>query len=118
MNPFVTPDAIFISPAPQDMRAGIHRLSSIVASEFGQDPTDGALYIFVSRNCSKAKMLRFDVNGWVMYYCTLSTGTFRWNHSDEEVLLTIERRQLYWLLEGLEIEQSKAAKPVAATAIL
>ena len=47
LNPFTTPDRILISRRPQDMRAGIQRLAAIVATDFGMDPTDGALYCFV-----------------------------------------------------------------------
>ncbi len=56
MNPFSAPDAIYISKRPQDMRAGIQRLASIVAADFGRDPMDGALYCFVSRDCEKMKL--------------------------------------------------------------
>ena len=48
MNPFTTPDRILISRRPQDMRAGIQRLAAVVTTDFGMDPTDGALYCFVS----------------------------------------------------------------------
>ena len=48
MNPFTTTDRLYISRRPQDMRAGIQRLASIVTTDFGMDPTDGALYCFVS----------------------------------------------------------------------
>lgn len=48
MNPFTTPDRLFISRRPQDMRAGIQQLASKVAADFGMDPTDGSLYCFVS----------------------------------------------------------------------
>ena len=64
MSPFTTPDRLFVSRRPQDMRADIQRLASKVAADFGMDPTDGSLYCFVSRDCEKMKMLRFDVNGW------------------------------------------------------
>jgi transposase len=120
LNPFVTPDTIFISRYPQDMRAGIQRLAQIVTIDFGLEPADGCLYIFVSRTCDKVKMLRFDTNGWCMYYCRLCEGSFKWQHAKEggEPLLIIERRQLIWLLEGLQIEQPAAPKPVTATRIL
>ena len=78
MNPFATPDRIFVSQGPQDMRAGIQRLAAKVAADFGGDPVDGALYCFVSRDLEKMKMLRFDVNGWCMYYCRLAEGCFKW----------------------------------------
>ena len=51
MNPFTTPDRLYISRRPQDMRAGIQRLASVVTTDFSMDPTDGALYCFVSRDC-------------------------------------------------------------------
>ena len=119
MNPFTTPDRIFVSLRPQDMRAGIQRLASIVAAEFGRDPMDGALYVFVSRDCEKVKMLRFETNGWCMYYVRLAEGGFRWAHSaDGEVSLQIERRQLIWLLDGIDPRQPAAPRPVAARRVL
>ena len=44
MNPFTTPDKVFISCHPQDMRAGIQRLASIITTDFGEDPQDRLLY--------------------------------------------------------------------------
>jgi len=119
MNPFTTPDRLFISTAPQDMRAGIQRLASIITTDMCMDPTDGALYVFVSRDCEKIKMLRFETNGWAMYYMRLCEGSFKWTHTERELpILSIERRQLLWLLEGMEIEQVSAPQPVTASAIL
>ena len=120
MNPFTTPDTIFISRYPHDMRAGIQRLAQIVTTEFCMDPTDGTLYIFVSRTCDKLKMLRFETSGWCMYYCRLCEGAFKWRHAKDgdDPLLVIERRQLIWLLEGLAISQAEAPKPVTAKRIL
>lgn len=119
MNPFTTPDRIFVSGSPQDMRAGIQRLAAIVAADFGADPVDGALYCFVSRDCQKLKMLRFDANGWCMYYCRLAEGCFKWERDPnaKEPALRIERRQLMWLLDGLSMRQDVGA-PVTANVIL
>jgi transposase len=102
------------------MRAGIQRLAQIVTTDFGCDPADGSLFIFVSRTADKLKMLRFETNGWCMYYVRLCEGAFKWQHSknSEVALLTIERRELIWLLEGLSISQPDAPKPVTATTIL
>lgn len=101
------------------MRAGIQRLAAIVTTDFGMDPADGALYCFVSRDCLKMKLLRFDTNGFCMYYAKLAEGTFRWEHSqDGEVSLRIERRQLVWLLDGIDPNQPTAPRPVAARRVL
>ena len=119
MNPFTTPDRLFISTRPQDMRAGIQRLAAAVTTDFCMDPTDGALYCFVSRDCLKMKLLRFETNGWCMYYIRLAEGGFRWRHADgEDAVLQIERRQLIWLLDGIDFEQPDAPEPLAAHIVL
>ena len=119
MNPFTTPDRLFISTRPQDMRAGIQRLAAAVTTDFGMDPTDGALYGFVSRDCLKMKLLRFETNGWCMYYVRLAEGGFRWRHPDGGAsALQIERRQLIWLLDGIDFVQPGAPEPVAARVVL
>jgi len=120
MNPYVCPDKIIISRYPHDMRAGIQRLAQIVTCDFGCDPTDGSLYVFVSKKADKLKMLRFETSGWCMYYCRLCEGTFKWKHLEDadEMLLQIERRQLIWLLEGLQPSQPEAPLPVTAKTIL
>jgi len=100
------------------MRAGIQRLATIITADFGGDPTDGMLYVFISRKADKAKMLRFDTSGWLLYCCTLCEGTFKWRCKDQEELLTIEPRQLLWLLDGLETQQPKAAKKVTKKSII
>lgn len=48
------------------MRAGIQRLTSIVASDLERDSMDGTLYCFASRDREKMKLLRFDMNAWYM----------------------------------------------------
>ena len=115
MNPFSSPDRIFLARRPQDMRCGINRLSAVVLSELGADPADGSLYVFVSRDAAKCKMLKFDDNGWVLYYCTMCEGTFRWGRErDGSPCLQVRRSQVAWLLDGLPIERPDAAKPIAA----
>jgi transposase len=102
------------------MRAGIQRLAQIVTTDFGLDPSDSSLYIFVSRTADKLKMLRFETNGWCMYYVRLCEGAFKWTHTEnaDEPLLQIERRELIWLLEGLMLSQPEAPAPLTATTIL
>ncbi len=60
MNPFSNPSRIMVQTRPQDMRAGIQRLATVVEAELGQSPADGTLWCFVSRDRRKAKMLRYD----------------------------------------------------------
>lgn len=118
MNPFASPDRLLVSRAPQDMRCGIQSLAAKVAADFGGDPQDGAPYCFVSRDCRKMKMLRFDANGWRLYCCRLAEGCFRWEHGDGGSMLSIGRRELLFLLEGLDPARLDLPAPVAANTVL
>ena len=119
MNPFATPDRIVVLTRPQDMRAGINRLSAVVAAELGEDPMAGDLYVFVSRDCRRVKMIRFETNAWCMWTVAAARGGFRWRRDAVSgPVLEVERRQLMFLLEGLEMRPAGAPAPVAAHTLL
>lgn len=118
MNPFSVPDKVFICPRPQDMRAGCHRLAALVTAEFQKDAMDGSLYVFISRDARKCKMLRFDINGWMLTYCTLAEGCFKWQFREGVELLFIEQRRLFWLLDGIDPDLKNAPSPITSKRIL
>ena len=102
MNPFSHTTRVIVATTPCDMRAGIPRLSSLVMSSLGHDPTDGALYVFISRDAKRAKMLRFETNGWVLYYVKLIRGIFRWSAKDSRpACLEVRKEDLKIFLAGL-----------------
>lgn len=103
---------VFVSCMPTDMRCGIESLTRIVELDFGYDPFADATYVFINKRADKIKLLKWDVNGFWMAYKKLSKGAFRWRHSGESCVLQIDRRQLFWLVQGLAIEQPKAHKQV------
>ena len=73
---------------------------------------------YVTRFHDKLKALRWDHNGFVLYYKRLERGQFPWPAiGAEQRALVIEPRQLQWLLSGLAIEQRQALPAVRATAI-
>lgn len=119
MNPFATSDRILISKRPQDMRAGMQRLASVVAADFGAEPTDGALYCFVSRDCSKMKAIRFEDDGACLYYVKLAGGTFKWRFGDGgEASLEASHSQLMLLLSGLDVDLLEKRAPIAGKKLL
>lgn len=101
MNPFTTPSRIFVYDRPQDMRAGIDRLSQVVVAEMRMGPADGSLYVFVSRDRRTLKMLRFDSNAWCMWQVRLATGRLRWEWGEGGASREVARRDLLLILEGL-----------------
>ena len=112
MNPFTTPASIFVYDRPQDMRAGIDRLSQVVAAEMGASPADGSLYVFVSRDRRTLKMLRSDSGAWCMWQVRLATGRLRWEWGSGGASREVARRELLWLLEGATAGAPAATRPM------
>lgn len=64
---------VYAYAAPVDMRKGFDGLSALVREQLGRDPTSGALYLFVSRNRIRAKVLVWDGTGLCLYAKRLGT---------------------------------------------
>ncbi len=100
---------IFIKPGPTDMRKQIKTLSVYVAEETDEDPLSGNLYIFCGKNRRLIKALYWDRNGFCLWQKRLEKDRFKWPQTSDEVM-NITRRELSWLLDGLNIKQ--AHKPL------
>ena len=65
------------------------------------------------------KMIRFETNAWCMRTVAAVRGGFRWRAREGAgATLEVERRQLMFLLEGLEMRPAEAPAPVAAHTVL
>ena len=51
------------------------------------------------------------VDGFILLYKRLEQGAYQWPRSESEVK-TLTPQQYRWLMEGLQIEQPKAHRPV------
>jgi transposase len=90
--------------APCDMRKSIDGLSQLIASEMGENPSDGRLYIFANKNRDKLKILYWEKNGFCLWYKRLERSKFKLPAvSEAKLCLTAE--QLQWLLSGLDIKK-------------
>ena len=94
---------VYAYSAPVDMRKGFDGLAALVREGWGRDPTNGALYLFVSRNRIRAKVLMWDGTGLCLYSKRLEQGRFAplWRRGEgAEVTLSATELALY--LEGSE----------------
>ena len=98
--------AIFLHTEPTDMRKGIDGLSGIVRGQFGGDPLDGSLYLFVNRRGDRLKMLHWDGGGFWIYYRGLEAGTFEVARGGEK-RVEIDAVQLAMLLGGVSLAGAK-----------
>ena len=93
--------SVFAYTAPTDMRKGFDGLSGLVREKLGRDALSGDLYVFVSRDRVRAKVLQWDGTGLCVYAKRLERGRFArlWSErEDEPVRLTVSELELF--LEG------------------
>ena len=84
------------------MRKAINGLSILVEDSLELDPFSGNLFVFCNRRRNIIKMLYWDKNGFCLWQKRLEKDHFKWPESIEEVL-SINRRELEWLIAGLDI---------------
>lgn len=62
---------------PMSMNKGIQGLSNLIMMETNFSPVSGAAYVFFSRDRKQVKILRWDIDGFVLYQKRLAKGKFR-----------------------------------------
>ena len=104
-------DRIYIACGYTDLRRGIDGLANIVAEHFKLDPFSNTLFLFCGRRRDRLKGLYWEENGFILLYKRLENGSFQWpRNGDEAQSLTMQ--QYRWLMEGLQVEQAKAHRPI------
>jgi len=111
-------EQVYLACGATDLRKSIDGLAVIVQIHFALDPFAPALFVFCNRQRDKIKILYWEHNGFWLFYRRLERGRFRWPQTNEGTACAIDRRQLQWLLAGLEIEQQKAHPALLARTII
>jgi transposase len=68
--------AVFAYAEPVDMRKSFDTLSALVKRGLNQDLFAGSLFLFVSKNRKRAKILYFDGTGLCLFAKRLDKGKF------------------------------------------
>jgi transposase len=100
---------IFLYTRPTDLRKGFDGLSGLVREEFGADPLDGSLFLFINRRRDRLKILHFDGAGFWLYYRLLEAGTFEVIPSEGKCA-RLDSVQLAMLLGGVSLVSMKRRK--------
>ena len=90
--------------APADMRKSFDSLSALVTQRLGRDVLSGDLFLFVSKNRRRAKVLYWDGTGLCVFAKRLELERFAapWERGEGgELRLTVS--ELALLLEGSEV---------------
>jgi transposase len=108
--------AVYAYTQSTDMRKGFDGLSALVTEGLHRDPLSGDVYIFVSRDRVRAKVLHWDGTGLCIYAKRLERGRFAqlWpDDGDTPVTLTVSELDLF--LEGSTLVGRVALSPPALT---
>jgi transposase len=107
---------VYLAVGATDMRKAIDGLSIMISQQLDFDPLSGHLFAFSNRRRNMVKILYWDRNGFCLWQKRLEKDRFRWPASAQEVV-KLDRRELQWLLEGLDVCQRQAHERLAYNTI-
>lgn len=96
---------VFAYAEAVDMRKSFDTLSAIVREHIKRDVLEGAIFLFVGRDCRRAKVLFWDGTGLCVLAKRLEKGRFAapWSHNKKARVLEWTTSELALFLEGSEV---------------
>ena len=91
-----------------DMRRSFHGLAAIVKYQMKRDVLNGDVYIFMSKHHNAIKLLRFEGDGYAIYYKRLEKGTFEIPAYDSTSgAIKISDNELIFILKRVSLKRIK-----------
>jgi transposase len=100
-------EQVYLHRAPVDMRRQIDGLAILAKEVIQQDPTGGALFVFINARRNKLKLLIWERNGFILWYKRLEREKFHWPRHVSEAVITMSAEQLNLLLDGYDVWRMK-----------
>lgn len=118
LNELSLDQPVYLACGSTDLRKSIDGLAALVKEGFNLDPFSSCLFVFCNRQRDKIKILQWEHNGFWVYYRRLERGRFQWPDVEQDRPLSVSRRELRWLLDGLSIGQRQAHPKVTARTVI
>ena len=99
--------AVYAYAVPADMRNGFDGLCALVTQGLHRNPLSGDVFVFVSRNRVRAKILQWDGTGLCVYAKRLEKGRFMWPPIIDGAM-TLTPAQLAVLIEAMDWRRTVA----------
>jgi transposase len=105
--------SVYAFDAPCDMRKSFDTLTALVTEEMKHDVLAGDLYLFVSRDRRRAKVLYFDGTGMCVFAKRLEKGQFTatWKQAKSKHGLAMTLSELALFIEGSEVAARMPLSP-------
>jgi transposase len=94
---------VFVATARVDGRKGIDGLSTLVRSQFAEDPLCGSMYVFFSRRGDRVRVLYWDRDGYVLITKRLEHGKFHMPWHSDRGHVVVEAAEVMLVLEGIDL---------------
>lgn len=95
----ISHSVIYLYEKPANMHMSFEGLSGLVESSFPGKLLSGSCFVFLNRIKDKIKILRFDCDGFEIYYKRLEKGRFIIGSTGKTEL---SRREFLMLFEGIK----------------
>ena len=96
---------------PTDLRKSFDGLCGIIRRDFGREPLDGSLFLFLNGRRDRVKLLWWDRDGLAIWYKRLEAGTFESIRCEGSAAsVEIDATELALLLGGVSIESAQRRK--------
>lgn len=101
---------IFLARAPTDMRKSFDTLANLVREDLHADPLAGDVFLFVSKNRQRLKVLTWDVSGFWLCAKRLESGRFAVPqeplHGSPQRRVQLSVAEVQALLEGIHVHHA------------
>ena len=89
---------VFLAVAPADFRRGIDGLAALCRQRLGENPMEGAVFVFRNRRGTSLKLLCYDGQGFWLCQKRLSQGRLKWWPTSAQASERLSARELQILL--------------------
>jgi transposase len=101
---FPTALKIYLALEPVDMRKQFNGLWSLAEERLGEDPRQGAVFVFANRDRDRIKLLYWDGTGVWVFAKRLEQGRFTWPVGSGRAKLNLAPEALTMLLAGIDLK--------------
>jgi transposase len=100
---------VFLALEACDMRKGFNGLHALAVQRLGEDPRQGALFVFSNRRHTRLKILYWDGSGLWVLSKRLEKGTFSWpqNTEPQAIKLKLSAEALAMLTDGIDLRGAR-----------
>ena len=100
---------VLLAVEPCDLRKSFNGLHGLVTERLGEDPRQGALFVFTNRRRTRLKMLCWDGTGLWILTKRLEKGTFSWPKNVEcgQTKFALAPQALALLTDGVDLRGAR-----------